>query len=328
MKIKISELEKLIKDALKNKYDEKETDLITDVVMFGELSGKTSHGIVRLIAGNASVLAQAPKRKPIFIHKSKLSINIEGNGNPGMLVGPLAMNEVIRLAKENGFGVVGTSGSSTSSGSLSYYVEKIAKVDLIGIVMAQSPESTPPYGGIEPLFGTNPIGFGFPAKNKPLIFDMGTSAISFGAILEAKALGKKLPKNVALDKKGNITDDSNKAVEGATLSFDRSHKGAGLAMMVEILAGLWPGAWFTVHNKEAGWGNLFMAFSPDLLMDLNEFKERVNLLVETVRNSKTKDGKKVRIAGERTINIRNDKLKKGFLEIEDRLLNQLKKFTS
>jgi len=57
MKIKISELEKLIKDALKNKYDEKETDLITDVVMFGELSGKTSHGIVRLITGNASVLA-------------------------------------------------------------------------------------------------------------------------------------------------------------------------------------------------------------------------------------------------------------------------------
>ncbi|OGK24742.1 hypothetical protein A3C25_06140 [Candidatus Roizmanbacteria bacterium RIFCSPHIGHO2_02_FULL_38_11] len=245
-----------------------------------------------------------------------------------MLVGPLAMNEVIRLAKENGFGVVGTSGSSTSSGSLSYYVEKIAKVDLIGIVMAQSPESTPPYGGIEPLFGTNPIGFGFPAKNKPLIFDMGTSAISFGAILEAKALGKKLPMNVALDKEGNITDDPNKAIDGATLSFDRSHKGAGLAMMVEILAGLWPGAWFTVHNKEAGWGNLFMAFSPDLLMDLNEFKERVNLLVETVRNSKTKDGKKVRISGERTINIRNDKLKKGFLEIEDRLLNQLKKFTS
>jgi len=223
---------------------------------------------------------------------------------------------------------VGTKGSFSSSGSLSFYLEKIAKQNLIGIIMAQSPESTPPYGGIQPLFGTNPIAFGFPAKVKPLIFDMGTSAISFGAILEAKALGKKLPKNVALDKKGNITDDSNKAVEGATLPFDRSYKGAGLAIMVELMSGLWPGAWFTIHNKEAGWGNLFMAFSPDLLMSLNEFKERVNLLVETIRNSKTKDGNRVRISGEKTFRTRDENLRKGYLEIEDKLLNQLKKFTS
>ena len=57
-------------------------------------------------------------------------------------------------------------------------------------------------------------------------------------------------------------------------------------MMVELMAGLWPGAWFTV----------------------------------------TKDGKKVRISGERTINIRNDNLKKGFLEIDEILINKLKEF--
>lgn len=320
MQIKIKGLEKLIKTALLKKYDKEDTDLITDVVMFGELSGKTSHGIVRL----ESILSEKPKTMPQLIHKSRLSSFIEGNGNPGMLIGPLATKEVIRLAQKNDFGLVGSKGTFSSSGSLSFYLEKIAKENLIGIIMAQSPESTPPYGGIQPLFGTNPIGFGFPTKNKPLIFDMGTSAISFGAILEAKALGKKLPKNVALDKEGNITDDPNKAVDGATLPFDRSYKGAGLAMMVELMAGLWPGAWFTIHNKEAGWGNLFIAFSPELLMNLDEFKDKVTTMIETVRNSKTKDGLKVRISGEKTFKMRDENLKKGYLEIEDKLLDKLK----
>lgn len=320
MKIKIEKLEKLIKTALQKKYNEENTNLITEVLMFGELSGKTSHGIIRL----ESIMSESPKGKPELIHKTKLSAIIKGNGNPGMLIGSLATKEVISLAQKNDFGIVGSRGTFSSSGSLSFYLEKIAEENLIGIIMAQSPESTPPYGGIQPLFGTNPIGFGFPTKNKPLIFDMGTSAISFGAMLEAKALGKRLPMSVALDKEGNVTDDPNKAVKGATLPFDRSYKGAGLAMVVEVMAGLWPGAWFTIHNKEAGWGNLFMAFSPELLLNLDEFKDKVTKIVETIRNSKTKDGSKVRISGERTFQKREEALKKGFMKVEDKLLDLLK----
>lgn len=320
MKIKLEKLRQLIKTALRQKYDEKDAELIAEVIMFGELSGKTSHGIVRL----ENILAKTPKGKPEYEYKTKTSTLIKANGNPGMLVGPLAMREVIRLAKKNGFGVVGTKGSFSSSGSLSYYLEKIAKENLIGIIMAQSPESTPPYGGIQPLFGTNPVSFGIPANPRPLIFDMATSAISFGALLKAKALGHKLPANVAIDKDGKPTRDPEKAIEGATLPFDNSYKGAGLAMMIEILAGLWPGAWFTIHNKEAGWGNIFMAFSPGLLMDLGEFKNKVKLLIETVRNSTTKDGRKLRIPGEQTIQKRDESLRKGFVDVENKLLNKVK----
>lgn len=326
MKIKIIELEKLIRTTLLKKFDEKETNLIADVILFGELSGKTSHGIVRLIIGNYSVLAQKPTGKPKFIKKSKLSTIIEANNNPGMLVGALAMKRAIKLAKENGFGLVGTKGSFSSSGCLSYYLEKVAKENLIAIIMAQSPLSTAPYGGLEPLFGTNPISFGIPANPRPLIFDMGTSAISFGAILKAKALGQKLPKNVAVDKEGNVTTDPNKAIEGATLTFDNSYKGSGLAMMVEVFAGLWPGADFVGKNEKGGWGNLFMAFSPNLLIDVDKFKEKARLLVETVRNSKTKDGIKVRISGEKTINTRNQNLKRGEIEVDKKLIEQIKNF--
>ncbi len=324
MKIKIDVLDKLIKLSLENKFSKEEIDLITDVVLFGELSGKKSHGIVRLFSG-ASVLGSQPTHKPSVLYKTKTSTIIEGHGNPGMLVGPLAMKEAMRLAKRNGFGIVGTRGSFTSSGCLTYYLEKIAKENLIVMIMAQSPNSTSPYGGIEPLFGTNPISFGIPANPRPFIFDMATSAITFGDLLKAKEVGEKIPPGVALDKNGKLTTDPAKAMEGSTLPFVNSYKGAGLAMIVELLAGLWPGAWFTTQNEKAGWGNLFMAMSPELLMGTKLFKEKVKIFIETVRNSKTKDGKKVRIPGEKTIEERDKNIRNRLIDIDDYLIKKLKK---
>ena len=318
MKIKVAELRNLIKSALLKKYSETQADLIAEVMMFGEMSGKSSHGIVRLLIGKYSVMTQEPKGDPKLSKKTKVSALIESNGNTGMLVGPLAMTEVIRLAKEN-FG---------SSGCLSYYLEKIAKENLIGIVMAQSPVSTAPYGGLEPLFGTNPMSFGIPATPKPLIFDMATSAIAFGAMVRARELGLKLPENVAVDKEGNMTTDPVEAIEGATLAFDNSYKGCGLAMMVEILSGIWPGADYAGLNISGGWGNLFMAFSPDLLISVDEFKKKAQQLIGTVRNSKTKDGGKVRIPGENTIRKRDECLKTGVVEVDEKLLKQVREFIS
>jgi LDH2 family malate/lactate/ureidoglycolate dehydrogenase len=326
MKIKTDELRRLIKTALLKKYPTHHADLIADVIMFGEMSGKTSHGIVRLMIGQYSVMAQEPKGEPELVHKTKVSTIIESNGNPGMLVGPLAMTEVIRLGKENGIGVVGTRDNFGSSGCLSYYLEKIAKENLICVVMAQSPPSTAPYGGVQPLFGTNPISFGIPAHPKPLIFDMATSAIAFGAMVRARELGLKLPENVAVDKDGNATTDPVKAIEGATLAFDNSYKGCGLAMMVEILAGIWPGADYAGLNIPGGWGNVFMVFSPDLLTGADEFKKKAEHLIETVRNSKTKDGSKVRIPGENTIRKRDECLRTGEVEVDEKLVNQLKEY--
>src|SRR3990167_4109507 len=192
MKIKIEELQKLVLQSMKSKYDKDYSSRMAELIMFGELSGRVSHGLVRLLIGG-SILSQNPTGKAVITSVTILSSMIEGNGNPGMLVGSLACDEVIRIAKENDFGIVGTRGSHTSSGSLTYYLEKIAKENLIGIVMAESSTSTPPFGGIEPLFGTNPIAFGIPSSPRPVIFDMGTTAITFGELLNAKTLGKSIP---------------------------------------------------------------------------------------------------------------------------------------
>ena len=86
MKISIKNLEELILKSLKLKYSIEDAKNICDVILFGELSEKTTHGIVRLLIGNASVLAQNPKGKPIAKKITSVSTLIDGNGNPGILV--------------------------------------------------------------------------------------------------------------------------------------------------------------------------------------------------------------------------------------------------
>ena len=52
MKIQISDLKQLIYSSLLKKYSNEDAQSMTNVLLFGELSGKTSHGIVRLLLEN------------------------------------------------------------------------------------------------------------------------------------------------------------------------------------------------------------------------------------------------------------------------------------
>jgi LDH2 family malate/lactate/ureidoglycolate dehydrogenase len=326
MKINIKNLQKLVTTALLKGYDDKSAKLISDVIMFGELSGKKSHGIVRLIVGSSSVLAQNPSGKPKIIKRTKLSRLINGNGNPAMLVGQIAMSESISLAKNNGFGIVGTNNTFSTSGCLSYYLERIAKEYLIGIIMARSPSDIAPFKSIEPLFGTNPIGFAIPSKPSPLIFDMGTSAISWGALLKADSAGEKIPDGVAIGPDGKSTTTPSKAMKGALLTFDKSYKSSGLSMMVEILSGVLTGASFLDINKDDQWGNTFLVFKPDLLIDVNEFKNRMKKFVARMKSAKTRDGGRIRITGEKTLKTRDMIIKHGDVEVADELIRKVEDY--
>lgn len=323
MKIKITDLRKLILKTTSTLYTRSQAELMTDVLMFGELSGRPSHGLIRLLKGNFGIFTPKKPGKIKIHKKTKVSYSIDGNGNPGLLVAPIAMQEAIKLGKKFGIGVVGTKGSINSTGSLSYYCEKIAKENLICLIFTHTSPFIAPFNSVERLFGTNPIAFGIPSSKNPLIFDMSTGATTFGAIASAKISGKNLPENTAIDIDGNPTIDPHKAEIGAIVPFDNSYKGSGLGMMVEILGGLLPGASFLGKNEKNGWGNLFLVFSPDLLTDKNQFKKDMKRFIETLKASKTKDKVKVRVPGENTLRIRDENLRKGSIEVNDETIKKI-----
>lgn len=323
MKIKIKDLEqKMEKVFTDTYYSSEEAKKICEVLLYAELVGKNTQGILK-VTGKWPAQAIKPKYKPKVIKETELSALIDGGNSAGPLPAQIAVEKVIEIASKKGFGIVGLNNTFSSVGAIGFYARKIAKNDLIGIVAASSPRAVLHFGGIDPVYGTNPIAFGFPTKTNPIVFDMAASAITWYGLVRAQALGQELPDNVAIDKKGNITTDPEKAMSGAILPFDRSYKGSGLAMIVELLAGVLPGAQYVFD--EGDWGTTFIALSPNLLMNTEEFKKRSSDLINKVKLSRIKDGDKIRIPGYDVENNMDLLLKKGEIDIDDKILKELNK---
>lgn len=116
-------------------------------------------------------------------------------------------------------------------------VERLAKQGLVAFAFVSAKSFVAPAGGIEPLYGTNPMAFGWPRENAPpVIFDQAASASARGEIQIHERDGKQIPDGWAIDKDGQPTNDPTAALAGAQLPFG-GHKGAAIAMMVELLAG-------------------------------------------------------------------------------------------
>jgi delta1-piperideine-2-carboxylate reductase len=134
-----------------------------------------------------------------------------------------------------------------------------------------------PAGGTKPLFGTNPMAFGWPRPNgRPMIIDQASSVVSRGDVMIAAQKGLRMPEGVGIDAAGKPTTDPNEILKGAMLPFG-GYKGSAIALMVELLAGPLIGetcSWETAEKdvKDGGpprGGQLMIVFSPERLGGAN-----------------------------------------------------------
>lgn len=323
MKVKIGELKNLIEKILASKYyDRSQASTIGEVLLYAELIGKNTQGILKLM-GSEPIQNIKPGKKPSIVKDTKVSALIDGGGNPGILVSQMAVDILIQKCEEHGIAIVGTNNTFSGTGTIGFYAQKIARKDFIGIIMSGSSGGVAPFGGIDPLFGTNPIAFGFPTEAEPLVFDMATSAITWYGLVRAKALGLKIPDGIAMDVDGVITSDPAEAMKGAVLPFDKNYKGSGLSMMIELLTGPLTGALFCDVNS-TNWGNVFIAIDPDILVGRDVFKKNSSSLIQKVKSSRKQKGvKEILVPGERALRKKQEVEHSGEVEIEDKLYKEL-----
>jgi len=324
MKIKIDDLRSKIEKVLAStNYSEVQSKAIAEVLMYAELTGKNTQGLLKL-SGTEPIQNIKPKYEPKIVKETKLSALIDGGGNPGILVSHMATKMAIEKCKEFGFGIVGTNNTFSSTGVIGYYASEITKNDFIGIVMAGSPGAVAPHGGIDPIFGTNPVAFGFPTNEWPIVFDMATSAITWYGLVRAKALRQKIPDGVAIDHEGNLTTNPEEAMKGAILPFDKSYKSSGLSLMVELLTGPLVGAAFGDIEGKGDWGNIFIAVDPELLIGREKFKENSSLLIKKIKESRKAKGQDIiHIPGWKGFDKKEKTEKSGEIEIEDSIYNSI-----
>jgi len=323
MKIQIMELRQLVEKALKKQgHDDTAVSTIAEILMYAQLRGN-NQGVVKLIGKGI------PKRDnietPKIVKETPVSALFDGKRTHAMIVMDLAADTAIQKAKKSGVGIVGNFGSSESTGALGYYAKKIADQGLIGIAYASAPfQTTAPYGSTEALFCTNPMAYGIPTENDPIILDMSTSAIAYYGLIEAKTAGKTLPEGLGYDKDGKPTQDPAEIMSGAIKTFG-GHKGSGLALIVQIFAGALVQA-DSFNDDSDNAGNLVMAIDPEILTTKKAFLKEVSSIITRIKSARKAEGvSEISIPGEKTKAFNDKVMSTGEIEVENNLLEQLKK---
>lgn len=323
MHITIDELRRKILSTLSSKFPLDQAEKITEYFLWAEMSGLKTQGILKM-TGTEPIQNITPKYALRIERDTKLSQLIDGGASPAPVAFRAATEVAIEKAQRSGFAIAGVHNTFSSIGALAFYVEMIAKSDLIGIVMARSPGSTAPFTSIDPLFGTNPIAFSFPTNKEPLLFDMATSAFTWYGLVLAKAKGEPIPEGVAIDSAGRITTDPAMAMKGALLPFDRNYKGSGIGLVVEILSGpLLGSAYCDCKTFDQEWGSTVIALDPSLLVDKEKFKSSCSDLISIIKSSRTSDGQPARLPGERAQAAYNASRERGTVDIEEAILKEL-----
>ncbi len=319
--IEIPDLREMIVRRLAQKYEVGDAELMADSVLFGELVGRPSHGIARILPGSYGAMDETPSGPPVLEQIGPLSARI--TGGPGILVASMATRHAAQLALDQGMAVVATTGSRSTSGSLTYYIEQFTSQDLVAFIATNTVSFITPHGGTERILGTNPLAVGIPAIGYPFIVDMATSAITGGEVIAAAKNGQPIPEEVAVDSEGNPTTDPHAVLDsGALLPFG-GHKGLALSMMVQILSGVFGGSNTLPLTAEGEWSHAFVAISLAAIGDPDQMKETTQELIDRIRSTKTKDGTEVRIPGHRSLARRDRALAAGTVEVNQDTIEQL-----
>jgi ureidoglycolate dehydrogenase (NAD+) len=279
-------IDKLTEAGLNTVHAEK----IAEVLIHADLRNVSSHGVLRtehyinrLKAGGIN-----PNATIKFKKTGPVTGIVDGDDGFGHVIGDVAMDHAICMAKENGVGMV-TAMNSSHCGALSYFVQKAAEQHVIGIAMSHTDKIVVPFGGRESFLGTNPIAYGVPAKkNKPFILDMATSNVALGKILQHKEEGKPIPLDWGIDKNGISVTDPEKVV--SLLPFG-GPKGYGLSLIVEIFSGLLAGAAFGPHivkmyedlDQKRKLGHYFCAINPGFFTDSEAFLTMMDQMMDELR---------------------------------------------
>jgi LDH2 family malate/lactate/ureidoglycolate dehydrogenase len=294
-------------------YNAEEARIVADHAIDAALCGYEYSGLAKLLNIPEHRRFKQPRQPIRVVRETEVSALYDGGNNVGMLAMYHVARASIAKAAAHGFAILGVT-NSWMSGRSAYYVEMIAKADLIGIHTASSAGAVAPPGGARPVLGTNPIAFGLPSSRGPVVFDMGTSAFMGTDLAYRARIGQMLPEGVAIDSEGRPTRDPSRARAGALLPFG-GYKGFGLGFIVQALGLLASAA----ADTDRADGYLFVVFRPDLLADADQFKQQLGELVEEIKAiPRQPEVSEIRIPGERALRSRERALREG-IEI-DRLV--------
>jgi len=211
---------------------------VAQTMVAGERDGCTSHGLYRLLVAANSVArgVVVPDAVPVVSEPAPALVRVDGRGGFAQLPFQRGLPLLVDKARRHGIAAMAIT-NAVHFAALWPEVEAVAAHGLVGLAFTPSHAWVAPEGGTKPVFGTNPIAFGWPRPGRaPFVFDFATSAVARGEIELHRRAGKAIPPDWGYDAQGHPSTDAEAVLAGAMRTFG-AHKGSALAAMVELIAG-------------------------------------------------------------------------------------------
>jgi L-2-hydroxycarboxylate dehydrogenase (NAD+) len=277
-----------------------------DVLVTADLRGVESHGVSNMLRNYVRGYQQKQTNpNPHFniVRETPSTASIDCDAGLGIIIAPKAMEIAIEKAKKVGMGMV-TMKNGRHMGMASYHAMLALKHDMIGLCMTSTPPEMLPTFGAEPRLGTNPIAVAAPAdKEAPFVYDAATTVVAGNKLGLARRLGVKLPPGWIGDADGTpimqdvdapapgfeVRSRSNLLPLGSTRELG-SHKGYGLACVVEILSGILTGGGFRALAGRDSFNHCVAAYNIEAFMDTAEFKKTMDEWLIILKTTKPAPG--------------------------------------
>jgi uncharacterized oxidoreductase len=295
MKLQPDALKQLVSRVFANVgCNAEEADCVADHLVEANLAGHDSHGVIRVpiyIEWLNAGKVVANREIDTLIDTPTLTV-ADGHLGFGQYLGKKLAEVGIRKGSEQGMSIVALRNVG-HLGRIGYYAELAAEAGLVSLHFVNTSGLgmfVVPAGGIDARLSVNPIAVGFPIEGRaPFILDIAAAAAAEGKLKVARNKGVPVPDGWIVDSSGNPTTDPNDFYtepKGAIMPFG-GHKGYGLGLVAEIMAGALTGAGCSQPGKtQLEQGMLSIYIDPQRLQSGDAFAAEVRRYVDFVKTSR------------------------------------------
>ena len=298
----VATLDRILRAALLRRgLSEEHAGWVVDGLLETSLRGIDTHGVrlfptyIKELDGGRS--RARPEMAWSGAGEGRAARLLDAGGALGLVAGRTACAEAVRLAREHGVGTVAVKNSN-HFGAGSVYTLAMAREGVVGMAFTNSDALVAPFGGMRPIFGTNPVSLAVQGEGDDLFCaDLATSQVSYSKVKHHRAHGLPLEDGWAVKDGPDV----------AALKPLGGHKGQCLGMMVEILCALLAGTPFD-HELSHLYGepydeprqvaHLFLAYDIAAFQDPDAFRARLSAFLSLVREQPAADGERVIAPGD------------------------------
>lgn len=298
-------------------FSDDKAEKCAEIFTMNSAEGVNSHGINRFARFVKNTIEGyiKPEAVPSLVHRLGSIEQWDGNLGPGPLNATFATDRAMEIAHENGIGLVSLANTNHWMRGGTYGLQA-AKKGLVIICWTNTCPNMPAWGATDPRLGNNPFVIAVPFQDEAIVLDFAMSQYSYGKMESLSSEGRELPYPGGFNKRGELTTNPKEILESWRVLPVGYWKGAGLSLLLDILATILSGGRSTHQingcNSEYSVSQVFIAIDIKKLHNFPAIDNSINQIIEDLHKSTPENpSSKIRYPGENVVKLRNENLKNG-----------------